>query len=113
VSKKVFIIWESASWEPSAFDSDKGANSDKKSVSAISTKEERQSAIQRRHQQLLEDEELPFQQGLPLKEDNINSKIRSHNREIFMAFFRMLQTEEAILQHWKIWTTTNSSLNQK
>jgi hypothetical protein len=37
-------------------------------------------------QQLSEDEELPFQQGFPLKEDNINSKTRGHNREFFMAF---------------------------
>ena len=37
-------------------------------------------------QQLLEDEELPFQQGFPLKEDNINLKTRGHNRKIFMAF---------------------------
>ena len=36
-------------------------------------------------EQFSEDEELPFQQGLPLKEDNINSKIRNHDREIFMA----------------------------
>ena len=35
-------------------------------------------------EQLSEDEELPFQQGLPLKENNVNSKIRNHNREIFM-----------------------------
>jgi len=37
-------------------------------------------------QQLSEDEGLPFQQSFPLKEDNINSKTRSHNREIFMSF---------------------------
>jgi len=37
-------------------------------------------------QQLSEDKELPFQQGLPLREDNINSKIHGHNHEIFMAF---------------------------
>ena len=36
-------------------------------------------------QQFSKDEELPFQQGLLLKEDNINSKIRNHDREIFMA----------------------------
>jgi len=37
-------------------------------------------------QQLSKDKELPFQQGLPLREDNINSKIHGHNHEIFMAF---------------------------
>ena len=37
-------------------------------------------------QQFSEDKELSFQQGFPLKEDHINSKIRGHNREIFMAF---------------------------
>src|SRR6185312_15134710 len=35
-------------------------------------------------QQPLEYKELPFQQGLPLKEDN-KSKIPNHDREIFMA----------------------------
>jgi hypothetical protein len=37
-------------------------------------------------QQLSEDEELPFLQGLPLKEDNVNQKNRTHNCKIFMAF---------------------------
>jgi hypothetical protein len=60
-------------------DSDKGTESEKKSTSII-------TAYQRLKEQFSEDEELLFPQGLPLKEDNINSKIRSHNREIFMAF---------------------------
>jgi hypothetical protein len=67
-------------------DSDKKTESDKESTSTITTKGELQSSNQGERQQFLEDEELPFQQGLPLKEDNINSKIRGHNREIFMAF---------------------------
>ena len=37
-------------------------------------------------QQLSKDKELPFQQGLPLMEDNINLKIRGRNHEIFMTF---------------------------
>ena len=28
-------------------------------------------------------------------------------------FFRMLQTEKLILQHWKTWTTMNSFLNRR
>jgi len=67
-------------------DSDKKTESDKKSTSSINTKRDRQSANQRERQQFSEDEELPFQQGFPLKENSVNSKIRSHNREIFMAF---------------------------
>jgi len=67
-------------------DSDKKTESDKKSTSSINTKGDRQSANQRERQQFSEDEELPFQQGFPLKENSINSKIRCHNREIFMAF---------------------------
>ena len=38
-------------------------------------------------EQLSKDEELSFQQGLLLKEDNVNLKIRNHNHEIFMACF--------------------------
>jgi len=64
-------------------DSDKRIESDKESTSTTTIKMELQSS---ERQQLSEDEELPFQQGLPLKEDNINSKICGHNREIFMAF---------------------------
>jgi hypothetical protein len=59
---------------------------DKKSTFTVTIKGELQYSIQGAKQQLSEDEELPFQQGLPLKEDNTNSKIRGHNREIFMAF---------------------------
>jgi len=66
-------------------DSGKRIESDKKSTSSVTTKGDRQSVNQRR-QQLSEDEELLFQLGLPLKEDNINSKIRSNNCEIFMVF---------------------------
>ena len=64
-------------------DSDKRTESDKESTSTATTKMKLQSS---ERQQLSKDEELPFQQGLPLKEDNINSKICGHNREIFMAF---------------------------
>ena len=67
-------------------DSDKGTESNKNSSFAVTIKRERQSVNKKGRQQLSEDEELPFQQGHPLKEDNINSKIRSHNHEIFMAF---------------------------
>ena len=67
-------------------DSDKRTEPDKKSTFTVTIKGELQSSIQEEGQQLTEDEELPFYQGLPLKEDNINSKIRGHNREIFMAF---------------------------
>ena len=55
-------------------DSDKKTESDKKSTFAITIKGELQSSNQREKQQFSEDEELPFQQGLPLKEDNINLK---------------------------------------
>ena len=64
-------------------DSDKKTESDKESTSTATTKTELQSS---ERQQLSEDKELPFQQGLPFKEDNINSKIRGHNRENFMTF---------------------------
>ena len=67
-------------------DSDKRTEPDKNSTPTVTTKGELQSSNQGERQQLSEDEELPFQQGLPLKEDNVNSKIRTHNREIFMAF---------------------------
>jgi len=58
-------------------DSDKRTESDKESTSTATTKTELQSS---ERQQLSEDKELPFQQGLPLKEDNINSKTRGHMR---------------------------------
>ena len=48
--------------------------------------QKRELQILREKQQFSEDEELPFQQGLLLKEDIVNPKIRNHNREIFMAF---------------------------
>ena len=64
-------------------DSDKRTESDMKSTSTATTKMKLQSS---ERQQLSKDEELPFQQGLRIKEDNINSKTRGHNREIFMAF---------------------------
>ena len=67
-------------------DSDKRTKPDDKSTPTITTKGELQPSNQGERQQLSEDEELPFQQGLPLKEDNINPKIHNHNREIFMAF---------------------------
>ena len=57
--------------------------SDKESTSTATTKMKLQSS---ESQQLSEDEELPFQQGLLLKEDNINSKTSGHNHKIFMAF---------------------------
>jgi len=63
-------------------DSDKKTESDKKLISTATTKMELHSG---ERQQFSEDEELLFQQDLPLKEDNINSKIRNHDREIFMA----------------------------
>ena len=46
-------------------------------------------------EQFSENRELPFQQSLPLKEDNINSKIRNHNREIFMAFLSDATNQES------------------
>ena len=56
---------------------------------------ELQSSNQGEKQQFSEDKELPFQQGLPLKEVNINSKIRGHNREIFMAFLSDTTNQKA------------------
>jgi len=67
-------------------DSDKKTESDKESTSTATTKGELQFSNQGEKQQFSEDEELPFQQGFPLKEDNINSRICGHNREIFMVF---------------------------
>ena len=64
--------------------SDKTAESDTKSISATTTKRELQSTNRRKKRQFSEYKELPFQQGLPLKEDN-KSKIPNHDREIFMA----------------------------
>ena len=60
-------------------DSDKKTESDKETNSTVTTKGELQSSSQRKRQQFLEDEELLFQQGLPLKEDNKKSKIPDHN----------------------------------
>ena len=61
-------------------DSGKKTESDKESTSTVTTKEELQSSNHRDMQQFSEDKELSFQQGFPLKEDHINSKIRGHNR---------------------------------
>ena len=79
-------------------DSDKRTESDKESTSTATTKMKLQSS---ERQRLSEDEKLPFQQDLPLKEDNINSKIRGHNRKIPWLSFRTLRTEKLIPQHWK------------
>ena len=73
-------------------DSDKKNESDKESTFTTTTKVELQSG---EVEQFSEDEELPFQQGLPLKEDNVNSKIRNHNREIFMAFLSDATNQES------------------
>jgi len=64
----------------------KKTESDKESTSTTTTKGELQSSNQRGKQQSSEDEELPFQHGLPLKEDIVNSKICDRNHEIFMTF---------------------------
>ena len=70
-------------------DSDKKTESDKDSTSTVTTKGELQSLNQREKQQLSEDEELPFQQGLPLKEDNINLKnLRPQSRNFHGLSFR-------------------------
>jgi hypothetical protein len=63
-------------------DSYEKIESDKESTSA-STKGEPQSSNQREEQQFSEYKELPFQQGLPLKEDN-KMKIFDHDHEICM-----------------------------
>ena len=66
--------------------SEKKMESDKESTSINTTKSEPQSSNQRIEKtQFSEYEELPFQQGLPLKEDDNKSKILDHDREIFMA----------------------------
>jgi hypothetical protein len=65
--------------------SDRKTESDKESTSNASTKSELQASNQGERGQVSEDEELPFQQGLLLKEDNNKSKIPGHDREIFMA----------------------------
>ena len=65
-------------------DSDKKAEPDKKSTSTVYTKGEMQTSNEEERQQFSEYEELPFQQGFPLKEDN-KTNISDHNREIFMA----------------------------
>jgi hypothetical protein len=64
-------------------DSDKKNESDKESTSTATTKMELRSG---EAEQFSENKELSFQQGLPLKEDNINLKICNHNHKIFMAF---------------------------
>ena len=53
-------------------DSDKKTESDKESTSTVTTKGELQSSNKKERHQFSEFEELPFKQGLPLKEDNIN-----------------------------------------
>jgi len=65
--------------------SDKKTESDKESTSTVTTKGELQSSNQKEKQQFSEYEELLFQQGLPLKEDNNKSKIPGRDCEIFMA----------------------------
>ena len=65
--------------------SDKATESNKKSISATTSKAELQPMNSREKRQFSEYEELPFQQGLPLKEDDNKSKIPVHDREIFMA----------------------------
>ena len=64
--------------------SDEKAESDKKLTSTASTKGELQTSKQIVEQQFSEYEELPFQKGFHLKEDN-KTKISNHDREIFMA----------------------------
>ena len=73
-------------------DSDKKTESDKEPNSTATTKMELHSG---ERQQFSEDEELPFQEGLPLKEDNINSKICNHDREIFMALLSYATNRES------------------
>ena len=94
-------------------DSDKKIESNKKSTSTVTTKMELQSSDQKERQQLSKNKELPFQQGLPLKEDNINLKIRGHNREIFMAFHSDATNRKANSTSWKTWITMNSFLNRR
>ena len=53
-------------------------------ISTTSTKGELQTSKQIEEQQFSEYEELPFQKGFPLKEDN-KTKISNHDREICMA----------------------------
>jgi len=65
--------------------SDKRTESNKKLVSANTTRREHQFTDQtRKKRQFSEYKELPFQQGLPLKDDK-KSKIPNPDREIFMA----------------------------
>ena len=65
---------------------DKKIESDQESISTGTTKRELQFVDRgrRRKKQSSEYKEPPFQQGLPLKEDN-KSKIPNHDRKIFMA----------------------------
>ena len=53
-------------------DSDKKTESDKKSIFTVTKKRELQSSNHEEGQQSSEDEELPFQHGLPLKKYIIN-----------------------------------------
>ena len=74
---------------------DKKTEFDKESTFTVTIKGELQSSIQEERQQSSKDEELPFQQGFPLKEDIANPKTRSHNREIFMAFLSDATNQKA------------------
>ena len=70
-------------------DSDKRTEPDKNSTPTVTTKGELQSSNQGERQQLSEDGELPFQQCLPLKEDNINLKnLRPQSRNFHGLSFR-------------------------
>jgi len=63
---------------------DKKIESDKNSISTSTTKRELQSSDRGNGRQFSDYKELPFEQGLPLKEDN-KPKTSNHDREIFMA----------------------------
>jgi len=62
----------------------KKIESDKNSISTSTTKRELQSSDRGNGRQFSDYKELPFEQGLPLKEDN-KPKTSNHDREIFMA----------------------------
>jgi len=63
---------------------DKKIESDKNSISTSTTKRELQSSDRGNGRQFSDYKELPFEQGLPLKEDN-KPKTSNHDREIFIA----------------------------